>query len=136
MPPSKDQLVLDLAKARTGLIHTYVMHVVWFVVMCVFFTLQWEKHDMQASVLLTLVTLPPVLLYTVRVHKLCRSLDPKARTVGLMTALITTFVLSPFESGLTLPAKNLIAANKILKPHQQVTALAPMAKAAKQLGQA
>ena len=134
--PSKDQLIRDLTKARTGLIHTYVMHVVWFVVMCVFFSLQWEKHGMQASVLLTLVTLPPVLFYTVRVHRLCRSIDPKARTVGLMTALITTFVLSPFESGLVLPAKNLMAANKILKAHQQVTTLAPVAKTAKQLGQA
>jgi hypothetical protein len=132
MPPSKDQLVLDLAKARTGLIHTYVMHVVWFVVcgLCVFFTLQWEKHGMQALVLLTLVTLPPVLLYTVWVHMLCRSLDPKARAVGLMAALITTFMLSPFESGLVLPAKNLIAANKILKAHQQVTAPAPVTKTA------
>jgi hypothetical protein len=30
---------------------------------------------------------------------------------------VTTLALSPFESGLILPAKNLIAANRILRAH-------------------
>jgi hypothetical protein len=31
--------------------------------------------------------------------------------------IVTTFILSPFESGLILPLKNLLAANKLLKKH-------------------
>ena len=115
----REHLTRELIKARTGLIRTYVLHVVWFAVMCVFVSLQWDKHGLKASVLLTLVTVPPVLFYTVRVHKLCRSIDPTARTVGLVPVLVTTIILSPFESGLILPAKNLLVANKILRAQRQ-----------------
>ena len=119
----REHLTRELIKARTGLIRTYVLHVVWFAVMCVFVSLQWDKHGLKASVLLTLVTVPPVLFYTVRVHKLCRSIDPTARTVGLVPVLVTTLVLSPFESGLILPARNLLVANRILRAHQQQAAV-------------
>jgi hypothetical protein len=54
------------------------------------------------------------------VHKLCRRIDPAAPTVGWVPVLITTFVLSPFESGLILPAKNLLAARRILHAHADV----------------
>ena len=111
-----DSLICQLRVARTGLIRTYVLHVVWFVTMCAFAGLQWNQHGLKATVLLTLVTVPPVLFYTIRVHKLCRAIDPRARTVGLVPVVITTIVLSPFESGLVLPAKNLLAANRILRP--------------------
>ncbi|MDN5782784.1 MAG: hypothetical protein L0H23_12340 [Luteimonas sp.] len=94
---------------------TYVLHVAWFVAMCAFVGLQWDRHGLKASVALTLLTVPPVLFYTVRVHALCRALDPRARTVGLVPVLLTTLVLSPFESGLVLPAKNLLAANRVLR---------------------
>jgi len=83
--------------------------------MCAFVGLHWSQHGLQASVLLTLVTVPPVLYYTVSVHKLCRAIDPQARTVGWVPVLVTTFVLSPFESGLVLPLKNLLACNKVLR---------------------
>lgn len=74
--------------------------------------------------MLTLLTVPPVLFYTVRVHNICRSIDPAAPTVGWVPVLVTTFVLSPFESGLILPAKNLFAASQILRAYQaSVTAL-------------
>ena len=119
----REQLTRELVNARTGLIRTYVLHVVWFAAMCVFVSLQWDQHGLQASVLLTLVTVPPVLFYTVRVHKLCRKIDPAARTVGLVPVLITTLVLSPFESGLILPAKNLLVANRILQPHRHQAAV-------------
>lgn len=114
----KGLLVTKLEKARIGLIRTYVLHVAWFATMCLLVGLRWGQHGLKASVLLTLVTVPPVLFYTVVVHKLCRAIDPTARTVGLVPVLVVTLVLSPFESGLILPAKNLIAANRILRAHQ------------------
>ncbi len=92
-----------------------MLHVAWFTAMCCFVSFQWGQHGLKASVLLTLLTVPPVLFYTVRVHNLCRAIDPKARTVGLVPVVITTIILSPFESGLILPAKNLIAANRLLR---------------------
>ena len=100
------------------MIRAYVVHVAWFVTMLAFVSLQWAQRGLKASVLLTLLTVPPVLMYTVRVHLLCRAIDPKARTVGWVPVLVTTIALSPFESGLILPAKNLLVANRILKAHK------------------
>lgn len=110
-------LAIQLQKARAGLIRTYVLHVVWFAAMCCFIGFRWGQHGLKASVFLALVTVPPVLFYTVRVHKLCRAIDPRARTVGLVPVIVTTIILSPFESGLVLPAKNLLAANRLLRTH-------------------
>jgi hypothetical protein len=111
----RDELLSRLARTRTGLIRTYVLHVVWFAAMCMFTALQWRHDGLKASVLLTLLTVPPVLFYTVRAHRLCRALDPRARTVGLVPVLVTTVILSPFESGLILPLKNLLVSNRILR---------------------
>lgn len=111
----RDELLFRLARTRIALIRTYVLHVVWFVVMCTFTAMQWRQDGLKASVLLTLLTVPPVLLYTVRAHRLCRALDPRARTVGLVPVMVTTVILSPFESGLVLPLKNLLVTNRILR---------------------
>jgi len=100
---------------RRSLIRAYVLHVAWFAIMCAFVGLHWRQDGLQVSVLLTLVTVPPVLYYTVRIHHLCRAIDPRARTVGWVPVLITTLVLSPFEAGLVLPLKNLLACNKLLR---------------------
>src|SRR5688572_3841214 len=96
----KAPLVRELEKARMALVCTYLLHVAWFAVMCAMVGLRWSPHGLKVSVLLTLVTVPPVLFYTVRVHRLCRRIDPTARTVGLAPVVVTTVVLSPFESGL------------------------------------
>jgi len=80
---------------RRSLIRAYVLHVAWFAIMCAFVGLHWRQDGLQVSVLLTLVTVPPVLYYTVRIHHLCRAIDPRARTVGWVPVLITTLVLSP-----------------------------------------
>jgi hypothetical protein len=93
--------------------------------MCTLVGFQWSQQGLRASVLFTLVTVSLVLFYTVRVHKLCRSIDPAAHTVGWVPVLVTTFVLSPFESGLILPAKNLLAANRILRAHRTSTKVSP-----------
>lgn len=104
-----------LATLRRALIRAYALHVAWFAAMCAFVGWHWSQRGLQASVLLTLVTVPPVLYYTVEVHRLCRAVDPRSRTVGWVPVLITTLVLSPFESGLVLPLKNLLACNKLLR---------------------
>ncbi|HUH91480.1 MAG TPA: hypothetical protein VLZ76_12640 [Lysobacter sp.] len=118
-------LIVQLRKARTSLIRAYIAHVVWFSIMCTFAALRWSQHGLKWSVLLTLATVPPVLIYTVRVHRLCRAIDPAASTVGWIPVLVTTVVLSPFESGLVLPVKNLLAANGVLKRHAASTVPAP-----------
>ena len=101
------------------------MHVAWFATMCIFVWLQLSHGGVAASVLLTLLTVPPVLFYTVRVHKICRRIDPSASTVGWVPVLITTLVLSPFESGLILPAKNLLVGSRMLRAHQASGAALP-----------
>lgn len=118
----------QLRKARKSLIRAYVFHVVWFVAMCAFAGLQWNERGLRWSVLLALITVPPVLVYTVRVHKLCRAIDPYSRTVGWIPVLITTFVLSPFESGLVLPARNLLAANRLLREASALSAAQAIAE--------
>lgn len=114
-PSMDDVRYRDMRQVRRALIRAYVLHVVWFTIMCVFVARHWSAHGLQASALLTLITVPPVLYYTVRLHTLCRAIDPRARTVGWVPVLITTFVLSPFESGLVLPLKNLLACNRLLR---------------------
>ena len=119
------QLAHELRKACTALVRTYVLHVVWFAIMCIFAASRWSEHGLKASVLLTLVTVPPVLFYTVRVHKLCRAIEPQARTVGWVPVLVTTLVLSPFESGLVLPAKNLLVARRLLRAQEEAQSSQP-----------
>lgn len=117
-PINKETLICELGKARTALMRSYVLHVTWFAIMCTVAGLHWHHDGIEASVLLTLLTVPPVLFYTVRVHTICRNIDPATPTVGWVPVLVTTFVLSPFESGLILPAKNLFAASRILRAHR------------------
>lgn len=112
-----DDLIQTLKATRTSLLRAYFLHVVWFTVMCLLAAVQWSQHGLRWSVLLTLLTVPPVLIYTVRIHNICRAIDPSVRTVGWVPVLITTFVLSPFESGLVLPIKNLLWANRLLAGH-------------------
>ena len=113
-----------------ALVCTYLLHVAWFAVMCAMVGLRWSPHGLKVSVLLTLVTVPPVLFYTVRVHRLGRRIDPTARTVGLAPVVVTTVVLSPFESGLILPAKNLFVAIRVLRTFKASQAAAPAANPA------
>lgn len=58
---NKDPLIHKLTEARRGLIRTYVLHVFWFALMCMFLGFEWNQHGVTASVLLTLIAVPPVL---------------------------------------------------------------------------
>lgn len=115
MHPEHESLRVRLLAARRMLVRSYLLHLGWFAAMCAFTLMHWQQKGLQASVLFTLLTVPPVLYYTVRVHRLCRALDPTARTVGLVPVVVTTLLLSPFESGLILLLKNLLAAKAVLR---------------------
>lgn len=103
-----------LQQARAALWRAYGLHLAWFAIMCAFVAWHWHERGLQFSVLLTLLTVPPVLRRTVKVHRLSRALDPRARTLGWGPVLLVTLVLSPFESGLVLPLKNLWVSRRLL----------------------
>ena len=77
------------------------------------------SHSSRATVAtciwLALTTVPPVIAYATAVHKTCRRIDPLSATIGLIPMLLMTVFLSPFESGLIVPAKNLWISGKLLK---------------------
>jgi hypothetical protein len=110
-----EALYRQLAATRRRLAGSYLAHLLWFAAMGALMFDQRHPLGLRYCVLLTLLTVPPVLYFTVRAHTLCRALDPHARTVGLTVVLVTTLVLSPFESGLLLPLKNLLVANALLR---------------------
>lgn len=89
------QRVCALRRARAALVRAWLLHTAWFVIMCVLAVLHWRQAGVRWAVLLTLFTVPPVLVRTVRVHRLCRAIDPAAPTVGWVPVLVTLFVLSP-----------------------------------------
>lgn len=109
------QLIEHLRKRRSLLLKAYVIHVGWFTSTCAFAATDGTHIAIATSLWLALVTVPPVLIYTVLVHKACRAIDPAARSVGLMPVILTSIFLTPFESGLVLPAKNLWVSRCILR---------------------
>lgn len=96
------------------LLKAYMLHVGWFFSTCAFAATDATQIGLTTSLLLTLITVPPVLIYSVSVHKACRAIDPSARTAGVVPIVIFTIFLTPFESGLVLPARNLWVSRKIL----------------------
>jgi hypothetical protein len=110
-------LIEQLCKQRSRLLKAYVLHVGWFFSTCAFAATDVFKTGLITSLLLTLITVLPVLIYTVTVHKACRAIDPSARTAGLKEIILFTLFLTPFESGLVLPARNLWVSRKVLLAH-------------------
>lgn len=104
-----------LSRACTRLARAWLLHAFWFAAMCVFAWQFRESAGLKIALLLALLTVPPVLLHAARVHRLCRALDPNAGTIGLVPMLVMTVVFTPFESGLVVPAKNLLAARGVLR---------------------
>jgi len=107
-------LIMQLRKKRLRLLKAYVLHVGWFFSTCAFAATDATQIGLTTSLLLTLLTVPPVLIYSVSVHKACRAIDPTARTAGIVPIILFTVFLTPFESGLILPARNLWVSRKIL----------------------
>ncbi|WP_182825448.1 hypothetical protein [Luteimonas sp. MC1782] len=71
-----------------------------------------------SSIFLALITVPPVIAYATAVHRTCRAIDPSAKTIGLVPMIIMTVLFTPFESGLVVPAKNLLVSGKLVRERQ------------------
>jgi hypothetical protein len=115
-----EHLIELLRKRRVLLFKAYLIHVGWFTSTCAFAATDTMQVGLTTSLWLTLITVPPVMIYTASVHKVCRAIDPKARTVGWVLIILFTIFLTPFESGLLLPAKNLIISGRILRTWAKV----------------
>jgi hypothetical protein len=104
-----------LRRRRKRLLQAYLVHVGWLTSTCAFAASGTVELAITTSLWLVLITVPPVLVYTVSVHRACRAIDPRSRTVGLMPVILATMFLTPFESALILPAKNLWVSRSILR---------------------
>lgn len=111
-------LVVTLKRQRRRLLQSYVIHVLWFTAMIVTAIFHTSKTTVATSVWLALITVPPVIAYATAVHNTCRAIDPRSKTIGLLPMILMTVFLSPFESGLIVPAKNLLVSGKLLKQLQ------------------
>ena len=119
----KSLLIEQLRRKRLRLLRVYIVHVGWLTSTCASAATDGTHFAVATSLWLTLITVPPVLIYTVVVHKACRVIDPAARTVGLMPIVLATIFLTPFESGLILPAKNLWVSRCILRAWDRALAI-------------
>jgi hypothetical protein len=104
-----------LRKTRRSLLRAYFIHVGWLTSTCAFAATDSVDMTTKTSLWLTLITVPPVLIHAVAVHKACRTMDPGSRTFGWLPLVLATVFLTPFESALILPARNLWVARCILK---------------------
>ena len=118
----KVMLIEQLRRKRLKLLKAYVLHVGWFASTCASAANDAADLAVATSLWLALITIPPVLLYTVIVHRACRAVDPGARTVGVVPIILATIFLTPFESGLVLPAKNLWVSRCILRAWDKAVA--------------
>lgn len=107
--------IAGLSRACSQLMRAWILHACWFAAMC---AAAWRYRDgigLKVTVLLALLTVPPVLYHAARVHRLSRAVDPCARTIGLVPMLVMAVLFTPFEAGLIVPAKNLWEAKRILR---------------------
>ena len=108
--------LIDLLRRKRALLpKAYVVHVAWFFSTCAFAATDAMQMGLTTSLWLTLVTIPPVLVYSASVHKACRAIDPQAKTAGWVLIILFTLFLTPLESGLILPANNLLVSRRILQ---------------------
>ena len=112
---NKSALIEQLRKKRMLLLKAYTLHVGLFASTCASAATDTLGVTVATSLWLTLLTVVPVLIYTVIVHKAIRAVDPAAPSVGLKEIIITTLLLTPLESGLFLPARNLWVSRSILR---------------------
>lgn len=112
-------LIELLRRKRALLLKAYLVHVGWFASTCAFAAADGSQAGISLSLWLTLLTVPPVLFYTDAVHKACRAIDPVSKTMGWRSILVFTVLLTPLESGLVLPARNLLASRRILRAWDQ-----------------
>jgi hypothetical protein len=109
-----------LRSRRKRLLQAYLIHVGWLTSTCAFAASDTMELAITTSLWMVLITVPPVLIYTVSVHKACRAIDPRSGTVGWVPVILATIFLTPFESALVLPAKNLWVSRCILRAWDRV----------------
>jgi hypothetical protein len=114
MTADKDAKIDRLRTVRRKLLKAYFIHVGWLTSTCACAATGAAEVSITTTLWLVLITVPPVLIYAVSVHKACRAIDPKAHTFGWLPILLATIFLTPFESALILPARNLWVARRIL----------------------
>ena len=112
---NKEVLIEKLRTKHKMLLKAYIFHVGWFTSTFASAATETTQLALPTLLILTLITVPPVLFYTVAVHKTCRAIEPSARSVGLWPVVICTILFTPFESGLVLPLKNLWVSRCILR---------------------
>lgn len=110
-----DGMVGRLRDERRRLIRAYAVHVAWFAAMILTASFDRTRVVVAACVWLALVTVPPVIYCSWRVHQTARRIDPRVGTIGLGPMILMTLLLTPFESGLIVPAKNLFASARLLR---------------------
>jgi hypothetical protein len=108
-------LVARLRQERRRLLRAYLGHVAWFIAMLATAAREDAARVVAACIWLTLLTVPPVIYFAWRVHRIARRIDPRARTIGLGTMLLMTVALTPLESGLVAPVQNLVASAKLIR---------------------
>lgn len=108
-------LLERLRRQRALLLKAYLLHVGWLASTCAFAATDGQTLGLEASLWLTLLTVPPVLVCTASVHRACRAIDPLARTAGWGSIIVCTLLLTPLESGLVLPLKNLLESRRLLR---------------------
>ena len=111
-------LIENLIKSRRRLWRAYVIHAAWFIATLTSAAYSDSRPALVTSLLLTFITIPPVLYFTVAVHNACRAIKPSIRTVGWVPVIVATIIFTPFESGLLMPAKNLWESGKLLRQMQ------------------
>ncbi|QOY62694.1 hypothetical protein INQ40_12640 [Lysobacter sp. H21R4] len=116
-------LASTLHRQRRRLMVSYIVHVLWFGAMVLTAVFHASRTVATTSIWLALITVPPVIVYAARVHRTCRAIDPVARTIGLVPMILMTVFLTPFESGLIVPAKNLQVSGKLLARMQRESAV-------------
>ena len=102
-----NELIGQLRKKRMKLLKAYLFHVFWLFSTGASAAIDVVEVGLPILLIITLITVPPVLFYTVAVHKACRSIHPRSTSAGLMSVIIFTVLLTPLVSGLVLPLKNL-----------------------------
>ncbi|MCE7033456.1 hypothetical protein LY625_12680 [Lysobacter sp. GX 14042] len=111
----ESSVLKTLQRQRKRLLQSYAIHVAWFSAMVITALNGSSRTTVAVAVLLALITVPPVIAYATAVHRTCRILDPRARTIGLVPMLVMTVLFTPFESGLIVPAKNLLVSGRLLR---------------------
>jgi hypothetical protein len=113
--PEKAMLIERLRRKRSLLLRIYLIHVGWFTSTCAFAATEATHVAVISSLWLTLITIVPVLVYTVVTHNAIKAISPAAASMGIKQIVVSIVFFTPLEAGLILPAINLWISHRILR---------------------